>query len=61
MEIVLKDTAFALYDEEAKLMLNAGEYEVFVGASQPDGRSAALTGKKPQSFLVTCGKTEQLL
>ncbi len=61
VEIVLKDTAFALYDEEAKLMLNAGEYEVFVGASQPDGRSAALTGKKPQSFLVTCGKTEQLL
>lgn len=61
VEIVLKDTAFALYDEDGKRMLNEGEYEVFVGTSQPDVRSAALTGKKPQSFCVTCAKTEQLL
>ncbi len=60
VEIVLKDTAFALYDKEARLMLNAGEYEVFVGTSQPDDRSVSLTGKKPQSFSVTCARTEQL-
>ncbi|MGN1083955.1 MAG: glycoside hydrolase family 3 C-terminal domain-containing protein, partial [Lachnospiraceae bacterium] len=60
VEIVLKDAAFALYDKEARLMLNAGEYEVFVGTSQPDDRSVSLTGKKPQSFSVTCARTEQL-
>lgn len=60
VEIVLNDAAFALYDMDAKLMLNAGEYEVFVGASQPDDRSVLLTGKKPQKFCVTCAKTEQL-
>ncbi|MCH5272472.1 MAG: glycoside hydrolase family 3 C-terminal domain-containing protein [Lachnospiraceae bacterium] len=60
VEIVLNDAAFALYDMDAKLMLNAGEYEVFVGASQPDDRSVLLTGKKPQNFCVTCAKTEQL-
>ena len=60
VELELKDAAFALYDEEAKLVLNEGSYEVFVGTSQPDGRSVALTGKKPQSFAVVCKKTEML-
>ena len=42
------------------IMLNAGDYEVFVGSCQPDARSIALTGKKPASFAVTCKKTEKI-
>lgn len=61
VELVLKDTAFALYDKEARLMLQEGEYEVFVGTSQPDERSVRLTGKRPESFRVVCRKTEELL
>lgn len=60
VELVLKDEAFALYDENAAYVLNEGSYEVFVGTSQPDSRSIALTGKKPESFSVVCKKTEVL-
>jgi len=60
VELVLKDEAFALYDKDAAFVLNEGAYEVFVGTSQPDTRSIALTGKKPESFSVVCKKTEIL-
>lgn len=60
VEIELEAAAFALYDEDAKLMLNEGKYTVYVGTSQPDARSIALTGKTPAAFTVTCKKTEQL-
>ena len=58
--IVLPDTAFALYDEEGRRMLKAGEYAVFVGMQQPDGRSEALTGQKPRRIRIVCGQTAQL-
>lgn len=45
--ITLKDEAFGLYNNEGQLVLNAAEYELFVGTSQPDSRSIQLTGKKP--------------
>ena len=60
VELVLKDDAFALYDEDANFVLNEGAYEVFVGTSQPDNRSVSLTGRKPQSFTVVCKNTEIL-
>ena len=60
VELTLKDEAFALYDEDAAFVLNEGAYEVFVGTSQPDNRSIALTGKKPECFSVVCKKTEIL-
>ena len=60
VELTLTDAAFCLYDENANFMLNAGDYEVFVGSCQPDTRSIALTGKKPASFEVTCKKTEKI-
>ncbi|MDD6034868.1 MAG: glycoside hydrolase family 3 C-terminal domain-containing protein [Lachnospiraceae bacterium] len=60
VEIVLKDSAFALYDKEANFVLNEGTYDVFVGTSQPDERSVLLTGKKPQCFEVVCNHTEVL-
>lgn len=60
VEIELADTAFALFDENADLMLNGGEYEVFVGTGQPDSRTFALTNKKPICLTVNCEKTEKL-
>lgn len=60
VELTLTDAAFGLYDADANFMLNAGDYEVFVGSCQPDARSIALTGKKPTSFEVTCKKTEKM-
>ncbi len=47
VSITLKPEAFALYDATGKLLLNSGAYEVYVGDSQPDTRSIALTGKTP--------------
>jgi beta-glucosidase len=44
----LLDTAFGLYDDEGRMVLHEGEYEVYIGTSQPDARSAYLTGKKPE-------------
>jgi len=43
----LEADAFGLYDEEAYLRLYQGDYQVYVGTSQPDERSYELTGKRP--------------
>lgn len=45
IDLTAKD--FALYDEEGRLVLEKGEYQVFAGISQPDSRSAALLGQEP--------------
>lgn len=37
--------AFALYDEEARLLVHKGNYVVFAGGHGPDARSCKLTGK----------------
>lgn len=55
--ITLKDEAFGLYNNEGQLVLNAAEYEVFVGTSQPDSRSIQLTGKKPYSKVLHAKET----
>lgn len=47
VEMLLPAKAFGLYDEEGQFMLNKGEYEIYIGTSQPDSRSIRLTGKKP--------------
>jgi beta-glucosidase len=57
VSIELKDTAFGLYDNEGNLVLHEGEYEVFIGTSQPDARSIALTGKKPYSKIMHSDQT----
>ncbi len=46
--------AFGLYDEAGKRMLYRGNYTVYVGASQPDGRSCSLIGKSPAAFALLC-------
>lgn len=43
---------FGLYNEEGVKILNACEYEVYVGTSLPDARSQKLTGRKPMRFIV---------
>lgn len=55
--ISLKNEDFALFDENGNLVLNAGEYEVFIGTCQPDARSIALTGTKPYSKRLHFPKT----
>lgn len=54
VNITLPAKAFALYDEEGRLVLNAGTYKVYAGTSQPDKRSIFLTGKTPDTFEVSC-------
>ena len=60
VELELTDKAFALYDTDAKYMLQKGSYEVYVGTGQPDARTIALTGKKPAVFSVKCDETVEL-
>lgn len=50
--IKLSQEAFALYDEEGVLKLNAGTVTLFVGGHAPDARSCALTGNKPATFEI---------
>jgi beta-glucosidase len=47
VEMVLPAKAFGLYDEDGQFMLYKGDYEIYIGTSQPDSRSIQLTGKKP--------------
>ena len=60
VEIVLTDKAFALYDEDAHFMLEAGDYEVSVGMQQPDRRSSELTGQTCSVLKVHCSETKEL-
>ncbi len=46
----IEKEAFGLYGEDGRKHIYPGEYEVFVGTSQPDLRSIELTGEKPVSF-----------
>ena len=48
----LSEADFGLYNEEGIRVVEAGEYEVYVGTSQPDARSIALTGQTPERIAV---------
>ena len=54
VEIELPDTAFSLYDENGKRMLEPGKYAVYAGMQQSDARSCRLTGEKPVCIEVRC-------
>ena len=60
VEVILPASAFGIYDEEPKKMLYEGDYTVYVGTSQPDARSAELTGCRPSELTVSCAKTAVL-
>lgn len=44
--------AFGFYDEAGRRRVRKGSYSVYVGASQPDGRSRRLTGKSVEVFTI---------
>lgn len=50
LQLHLPAEAFGLYDEEGILQLSSGKYTVYVGTSQPDTRSYALTGIRSNAF-----------
>ncbi len=58
LDFSLDASAFALYDTEGKLMLNKGEYEVYVGDAQPDKRTEALRGMKCEMFRISVKETK---
>lgn len=47
VEFILDADSFGLYVDDGVKVLSKGNYEVYVGMSQPDERSVKLTGKKP--------------
>lgn len=52
--IALPPTAFGLYDAAGVLRVEQGDYDVFVGQSQPDERSRALLGTAPARLRAVC-------
>lgn len=53
LDIQIPRTAFGLYNEEGEYIASAGDYDVFIGGSQPDERSAELYGKRPLKIAVS--------
>lgn len=52
--------AFSLCDEAGERRVQAGEYTLFVGTSQPDERSRQLTGKIPAAIGLTASGDYQI-
>jgi beta-glucosidase len=48
----LPQKAFSLCDSQGKRVVEPGSYTIYVGDSQPDSRSIALTGKEPYIIKV---------
>lgn len=55
VEIPLPPEAFSLCGQDGTRTVEPGEYSVYVGQSQPDGRSAALLGFAPAWLEAACG------
>jgi beta-glucosidase len=53
--------AFSLCNEDGKRVIEPGEYTIYVGDSQPDNRSIALTGKRPTKFKVSFDKYVEMV
>ncbi|CAH0121969.1 Beta-xylosidase [Paenibacillus sp. CECT 9249] len=52
--------AFGLFNEAGRRMLYQGNYTVYVGTSQPDRRSMALTGKSPAALALVCEREREV-
>lgn len=50
--VSLQASDFALYDENAELVLEKGKYAVYAGTQQPDERSSKLTGHNTVCFML---------
>lgn len=57
VELHLPLTAFSLYDDAGVRKVEAGQYRVYVGFSQPDSRSVALLNQAPQLFTLEANAT----
>ncbi len=55
VEIPLPPEAFSLCGQDGTRTVEPGGYSVYVGQSQPDGRSAALLGFAPARLEAACG------
>lgn len=56
LSLTLPAAAFALCDETGTLVIEPGQYSVYVGTSQPDARSQSLTGQTPWKFQFTASE-----
>lgn len=54
--IPVSPLAFTVVDDEGKRFADGSEFMLYVGCSQPDARSAELTGKKPVEVCCTMQK-----
>lgn len=52
VSVTLSESDFGLYNEDGVREIKAGNYEVYVGTSQPDARSVALTGHTPERLSI---------
>ena len=57
VSLKLAPKAFGVYNEKAERVIVPGEYEVYVGASAPDRRSAELLGRSPERFVLSAKST----
>lgn len=58
--LTLKEEDLGLYNEEGRKVLYAGDYEIYVGTSQPDARSIALTGKAPEKINIHMDEEKEI-
>ena len=58
--VELPAEAFALCDAEGVRRVERGTYDVYIGQSQPDGRSKALLGAAPAALHLECQKSFSL-
>lgn len=55
VEMTVSNQAMSVVDEEGERHIDSKSFKLFVGTSQPDVRSEALTGKKPAEIPVILG------
>lgn len=61
VEFFLDADSFGLYVDDGVKVLAKGDYEVYVGMSQPDVRSVSLTGKRPVCIRFSYNGDDALL
>ena len=52
VEMTVQNQAMCVVDEDGERRIDSKRFRLYVGTSQPDGRSLALTGKKPVEIPV---------
>lgn len=57
----LAEEDFAVVNEQGRLVLSPGEYEIYVGGGQPDARTYELTGRAPVRFAYQRTEAEKIL